>query len=355
MSAGQAQELEVRQSRVVTELDQIVTTSGGDGGAPSKRRAGAVEIWLSDDSRMKTALHALILILPIAVLIFWQALQHPSLEIELPIIKLKLQIKDLLPVLLLLISYMLHRAVRYTRIVLWNVWQSPDQMGEVARIALDDAEAYKINSAHYQDVLDSMTADLSKRLNKLGREWLRKVTWFSFESFNVIMSIAIYSIIFLMLVVMCLYVSSELLSLASSQDLVHVKPSWPIDPAHVIGVLVFGLASLLLFLAWLNAAITVLTALWVICVLVAVPVFRAIGVVWRTPLFEPTRSVLRDLCEIAAEMREKHRDRLFERDKAAYSARKGAPEGRRVARGDCGGAGQDRRPVSGCDDPVMTA
>jgi hypothetical protein len=271
------------------------STSGSGGDPPSGPSAGAFEIGLSNDTRTKTALHALVLVLPLAILIFWQALQHPNLDIELPILKLKLKIMEVLPLLLLLVSFMLHRAVRYARIVLWNIGQAPEQMGEVARIALDDADAYKINSAYYDDVLDPMAADLNVPLNSLTRQWPMIVVQFSFATFNVIMSILTYGIIFMMLVVMCLYVSTELFSLTSPLTPIPIRPSWFRDPIRVIGILVFSLAGLLLFLAWLNAAVAVLIALLIILNLVLVPLFGGIAFVWRSILFALVRLVLRVL------------------------------------------------------------
>src|SRR5262249_20406256 len=154
----------------------------------------------------------------------------------------KLKIREILPILLLLVSFMLHRALRYARIVLWNIVRAPEQMAKAARIALDDPDAYKINSAYYDDVVDPMTVDFSTR--PVPSRLIPLVA-----PFNVIMSLAIYGIIFSMLVFMCWYVSTELL------NLIDLKPTWPVDPVRVIGVLVLGLAGLLLFLAWLNAAI----------------------------------------------------------------------------------------------------
>jgi hypothetical protein len=270
--------------------------------------------------------------------IFWQALQHPDLDIELPILKLRLKIKELLPILLLLVSFMLHRAVRYARIVLWNIVQAPEQMGKIARIALDDADAYKINSAYYDDILDPMAADIDGPLNNLKRQWPRTLARFSFATFNIVMSLAAYGIIFVMLVVMCLYVSTELFSLVSPLKLIPLGPSWPIDPIRVIGVLLFSLASLLLLLAWLNAAVIVVMAILIIFGFVLVLalgsmvfIWRTILLfMWRTILFAPLRFVLRKLHEIANAMRQRHRDQIFERDMAAYLKRKAEPEEQRV-------------------------
>jgi hypothetical protein len=99
-----------------------------DGRAPPVNPTGAFEIQLSNDNRLKSALHSLILVLPVAILIFGEALRHPDADIELPIIKLKLHVSAILPIFLMILSYVLHRAMRYARIVLWNNVQSPEQM-----------------------------------------------------------------------------------------------------------------------------------------------------------------------------------------------------------------------------------
>jgi hypothetical protein len=60
-------------------------------------------------SRLKSALHRLILVLPVTLLIFAEALRHQDEKIELPILKLGIQIRLVMPLFLLLISYMLSR------------------------------------------------------------------------------------------------------------------------------------------------------------------------------------------------------------------------------------------------------
>ncbi len=231
----------------------------------------------------------------------------------------------------MILSYMLHRAMRYERIVLWNIVHSPEQMNEVARIALDDTEAYKMNSAHYEEVLDPMAAALISPLANLRRQWLRLVAWISFVGFNIIMSLIVYGIILLMLLIMCLYVSKELLSVAASLNAFGFRPHWPFEPTSVIDILILGLSTLLLFLAWSNAAWIVLIALLAIIGVPAILVFRCIVLAWRTVAFAPVRVVLRAIYDVASQMREKHRDRIFVNEMAAYIKRKEAPDEERVA------------------------
>jgi hypothetical protein len=151
------------------------STSATQGGAsnPPPSGPGAFEAQLKNDSRVKANLHALILVLPLAILIFGEALQHPKADIELPIIKLKLQVASVLPIFVMIISYMLHRAMRYTRIVLWTIGNSPEILTKVVKIALDDTETYKVNSIYYEDMLDPMAAELFAPLTNDKRRWLQ--------------------------------------------------------------------------------------------------------------------------------------------------------------------------------------
>jgi membrane protein implicated in regulation of membrane protease activity len=306
------------------------STSGSDGGAPPTSQAGALGAQLSNDSRLKLSLHVLILVLPLTILIFGEALRHPKADIELPIIQLKLRVESVLPIFLMVLSYMLHRAMRYARIVLWNIVHAPDQMTEVARIALDDTEAYKMNSAYYEEVLDPMAAALMSPLSNLKRQWPRLVAWISLASFNVMISLVLYGIILLMLVIMCLYVSTELLSVAASLNAFDFRPHWPIEPTRAIDILILGLSTLLLFLAWLNAAWIALIALLAIVSLLAILLFGGIILAWQTVVFAPVRFVLRTIYDAASQLREKHCDRLFAKEMAAYKKRKDAPNDERI-------------------------
>jgi membrane protein implicated in regulation of membrane protease activity len=304
------------------------STSGSDGGAPPASRADSLRVELNNDSRLKSALHVLILVLPLTILIFGEALRHPDADIELPIIKLKLRVASVLPIFLMILSYMLHRAMRYARIVLWNMVHSPNQMTEVARISLDDTEAYKMNSAHYEEVLDPMAAALMSPLSNLKRQWPRLVAWISFAGFNMIMSLAVYGIILLMLGIMCFHVTKELLSVATSLDAFSFRPHWPLDPTRAIDILILGLSTLLLFLAWLNAAWIVLLALLAIIAVLAILLFGCIILAWQTVVFAPVRFVLRAVYNIASRMREKHRNRIFAKETADYTKRRGSDEER---------------------------
>jgi len=66
-----------------------------------------------------------VLILPLTLLIFSQALLHPDAKIKLPLVELELEVREVLPVFLVLNAFMLYRAVRYARIVLWRLFQLP--------------------------------------------------------------------------------------------------------------------------------------------------------------------------------------------------------------------------------------
>jgi hypothetical protein len=315
------------QSAAATFEASTYSTSGSDGGAPPTSQAGALGAQLSNDRRLKLSLHVLILVLPLTILIFGEALRHPEADIELPIIQLKLRVESVLPIFLMILSYMLHRAMRYARIVLWNIVYKPDQMAKLARIALDDTEAYKMNSAYYEEVLDPMAAALMSPLSNLERQWPRLVAWISLASFNVIISLVLYGIILLMLVIMCLHISAGLLSVAASLNAFSFRPHWPIEPTQAIDILILGLSTSLLFLAWLNAA-------WIALIfLLAVVGLLAIGAVIltrQTVVFAPVRFVLRTIYDAASQLREKRRDRHFAKEMAAYKTRKDAPNDERI-------------------------
>jgi len=88
--------------------ERLYSTSGGS--SPAGSQASGFTAKLAYDDRAKAKWHALVLILPLAVLIFSEALRFPTEKIELPIIKLKLEIEQVLPLFLLILSSMLHRA-----------------------------------------------------------------------------------------------------------------------------------------------------------------------------------------------------------------------------------------------------
>src|SRR5262249_39924559 len=85
------------------------TPSGGDGGTPPDSRVGPLEVQLYNDSRLKSALHPLVVVLPLTILIFAEAFRHQEEKIKLPMLELEIQIRLVIPIFLLLISYMLYR------------------------------------------------------------------------------------------------------------------------------------------------------------------------------------------------------------------------------------------------------
>ena len=109
---------------VVIERVSTTSTSDGGGAAPGNG-GGRFEAQLANDGRSKSALHRLVLILPLTLLIFLQALLHPDAKIKLPLVELELEVREVLPVFLVLNAFMLYRAVRYARIVLWRLFQLP--------------------------------------------------------------------------------------------------------------------------------------------------------------------------------------------------------------------------------------
>src|SRR5689334_7659 len=97
-----------------------------------------------------------------------------------------------------------------------------------------------MNSAHFEGVFDPMAAALTAPLADLKREWMRLLAMSSFVGFNVVTSLVVYGIVLLMLLIMCFYVSRELLSVAASLDALNFKPRWPIEPAHAIVILILN-------------------------------------------------------------------------------------------------------------------
>lgn len=276
---------------------------------------------LSNNNRIKSALSALVLVLPVAVLIFGEALRHPKTEFELPIVKLKLLLGEILPIFLLLVSYMLHRAMRYQRILLWNLGSAPGQIAEVARISLDDSEAYKTKSAYYEDVLDPMAAFFVSEHSR-GGGGLSRITWVSFVSFNVLFWLIVYGVISLILFTMCLFVTNELFSMVGSSLVFSFRPSLPIDFPRAIEALTLALSALLLLLAWLNATLIVLMALSMVLTVVLFIVIEGTPLVWRSVVFAPVRYALQGAYKLASHIRDRRRERILTERTAAFLKRK---------------------------------
>jgi hypothetical protein len=254
-------------------------------------------------------------------LIFIEALRHPDKEIKLPLVDLELEIKTLLPILLLVVSYMLYRALRHSRIVLWNILFLPSQ---VAELAFDSKEAYKVESPPYDETFDRMFVEFRDHENRVV-QWLAR---FTFTSFNIIRSLAIYGLIFAMLVYVALYLTKELPTVAPSIHFDLSKPQWPTDPALALDLLVLGLSILLLGLAWINAGITILAASLIVLGLalgisyrLAQTIARAIAVIYSTRLFSPLWAIFRAAQRSVLWLREKSRDRRLNKDQERYKRR----------------------------------
>jgi hypothetical protein len=94
------------------------TSTGGGGGTTNPPDRLAIQ--LASDGRYRDKLHIMMLVLPVSILIFIEALQHPTEKVKLPLIGLELKIELVLPMLLLVITYLLYRALRYSRRLLVN-------------------------------------------------------------------------------------------------------------------------------------------------------------------------------------------------------------------------------------------
>lgn len=249
--------------------------SSGGGEGNSGTPEGPI---LRYNNQQKNALHVLVLVIPIAVVIFAEAVRQRA-EIELPIIRLKLQIEAVLPLFLMLLSFMLHRAMRYARIVLFDIAFSPQEMHTVAKISLDDTDAYKINSAQYDAILDPMVTYAVQLWGKSPRNWLASVGWYGFVSVNVLIAVIVYGAIFCILAVTAFYVSQELFQIANRVGLFDLSSYWVLDPLTMMARLILGLSGALLLLAWLNAVPVVLFVLLIAAGGTAAAVF---AVAWGT-------------------------------------------------------------------------
>src|SRR5262245_12456533 len=293
--------------------------SGSDGGGTATP-PDRLTIRLASDANNRTALHSIILVLPISILIFIEALRHPDKSIKLPIINLELEIKTILPILLLVISYMLYRALRYSRIVLWNILFLPSK---VAELAFDSKEAYNVESPPYVEVFDRMFVDLSN----LGSRVVETLARYTFTSFNIARSLAIYSLIFGMLVYVAVYLTNELPTVSASIHFDLSKPRWPTDPALVVDLLILGLSALLIGLAWANVAIPIIVTTLGISYVLARTIFRLIWPLYNARLFSPLRAnsarlfrpTFRAAYGSVSRLRQKSRDRRFAKDQQEYN------------------------------------
>jgi hypothetical protein len=299
----------------------VYTTSSSGNGGGTVTPPSALTIRLASDGNSRSALHSIILVLPISILIFIEVLRHPDKEIKLPIVDLELEIKTLLPILLLVISYMLYRALRHSRIVLWNILFLPSQ---VAELAFDSEEAYKVESPPYDETFDRMFVEFRDHQSRVV-QWLAR---FTFTTFNIIRSLAIYGLIFAMLVYIALYLTQELPTVATSIHFDLSRPQWPIGPALALDLLVLGLSILLLGLAWINAGITILAASLIVLGLtfgisyvLAQTIARFIAAIYSARLFAPLRAIFRAAHRLIFWLRQRSRDRRLNKDQQRYERR----------------------------------
>jgi hypothetical protein len=86
----------------------------------------------------------------------------------------------------MLISFMLYRALRYARIILWGAIYSVAKTDTIVQIALDETEAYKVNSRYYEEVIDPMVAHLLQLVKSAEAGWVRAVGKTFFGGFNLV-------------------------------------------------------------------------------------------------------------------------------------------------------------------------
>jgi hypothetical protein len=274
-----------------------LTTSGDGGGTTPGSPAGPFETELSNDNRLKGALHKLVLVLPLTILIHEQALLHPDEKIKLPLVDLELKVHDITPIFLMLVCYMLYRALRYARIVLWTFSNSQEKMNTVGQIILDNTEAYKLNAACYEEVLDPMAAASVALWARWKPIWFRDLSWAVWGGFNVLKSLILYGFILLLLVLLALYTSKEALSVVASRQLSPWQIRWFAEPTVGIDAVILCISSLMLLLAWSNAAAIVLLAVWT----VLIRIMGLVVVSFRIPMRWLIRRLYRWAIEFRAE------------------------------------------------------
>jgi hypothetical protein len=140
---------------------------------------------------------------------------------------------------------------------------------------------------------------------------MRELSWTAWKHFNIIKSLILYGFIFLLLGTLALYVSKELPSVVASKNIHLLGTNWIADPASAIDALIFGISAVLLLMAWLNAAITILVAIW--------RTFAIIAALIAKLFCPPLRWVFRHLHSLATQIRERHRDKLFAAEMAAHA------------------------------------
>ncbi|WP_163883446.1 hypothetical protein [Rhizobium laguerreae] len=278
----------------------------GDGGGPT--RFGPLESGLSDSDRLKAALHRQVLVLPLLVIIFQQMLRDPTQTVELPVVKVKVPLESVLPIFLMIIAYLLFRAMRYARIVLWNIVH-PEQVNSVAQIALDDGDTYKLNKAYYEETVDSMAAAFAQTLRRNLKSSVGEFVARTSLRFVVLRSLVVYALIFGLLLAIASNITGTLVksSVWASRSLID---------GNTIEAFVLAVSAILLLLSWLNAAVVVLTMLWLVLRLAA---RTALAV--KTIFVAAVRFPFRALYELATTARERHRGKILAAQKLAYERR----------------------------------
>jgi hypothetical protein len=199
-----------------------------------------------------------------------------------------------------------------------NILSLPSQVSE---IAFDSKEVYKVENPSYDEAVDEMLIGLVNHDNR----FVRAVARFLFTSSNVLRSVAIYGLIFAILVYAALFITKEIPAVLSSIPFDPFKPHWPADPALALNLMVLGLCSVLLGLAWINAVIVFIVislALLVFAIIIFLELLSAIArfvkAIYRVRLFAPLRWMFGAAQSLVLWLRERNRDKWFTIEEARY-------------------------------------
>jgi hypothetical protein len=257
--------------------------SGGD--APPPKTILATR--LATDERYKSALRRIVFVLPLTLLIFTEALRNPTHEVQLPIIGLKILLQSAMPTFFLIICYMVFRGIRYSRLILLEIFDIPSRTNQLVQIVVDNADAYKIDSTYYDESLDPTTAELIEEFQKkprLAGAFNAVLIWF-----NIFKVFWIYGLIFSLLFFIALYVSNELLALVT-QEFAGLNATTLLGTSKAVDIVVLCLSAALMLLGWLNAAIVLLLLLLIIVMIGGLAFVAAIRCI-RTTLHFMHRNI----------------------------------------------------------------
>jgi len=244
-----------------------------------------------------------LILLPLAVLLMDRAIEARGDGVTIPPFKSPLLVSDILPILLLGISYMLYRATRYSRILATAYVLRADRLMAAVDIALDDPKLLSATTS-YDSVVDASVADLDLwftndgRGSRLHRAFRSFVGWFNVAKFA-----SFYLI------------CQALLLLILAKYSVHVFSEFSDDIS--VGNLVLGMAALFLLLSWLS--------MWPLAMgmysIASAAISHAAQVGWVLRAAERLRDLTAYVCDRIQIVIERYKDVKYERLVRQYDAR----------------------------------